>query len=322
MAIAFEILALFVVPFLITKTVEGRLHSIEPYLREIWFGVGFLYFLLVLLRSEGNQQIMSLRMDFGSRYPVGSYFFAAACGVLLFSGYWYFLGRALPVKANNQPSPQHQEPPKPAPVQQQSSGTASPNTSIIGNNNKVTNNITINSHTRTSKLVQPTFKENSSTATVFLGGGGMSFTRSIQMLRQMPWEPFLLRTKDNSIFSPVSIRVLGDTLLVSTQVGGGPRPIIQVLDNEFTVNNSFFDRNSNDRALEVVTDNGAVIFQLIQKSPTSIVLNGIFPTPDGGLILAGPEGTLTGATASDLERFKLKPIFKYPAWKYPGQYAD
>jgi len=46
-------------------------------------------------------------------------------------------------------------------------------------------------------------------------------------------------------------------------------------------------------------------------------MNGIFPFP-GGLILANENG----ATINPIlpTNFSLKRIFKYPSWKYPGEY--
>jgi hypothetical protein len=61
------------------------------------------------------------------------------------------------------------------------------------------------------------------------------------------------------------------------------------------------------------------IYQFYYKTPTHIVVNGVFPYP-GGLILAGPEGMVLNPFLP--VSFQLKPMFKYPSWKYPGVYAE
>jgi hypothetical protein len=39
-------------------------------------------------------------------------------------------------------------------------------------------------------------------------------------------------------------------------------------------------------------------------------------------MLASPEQVIFEANDEAIANFHLKPIFKYPAWKYPGQYAE
>jgi len=122
-----------------------------------------------------------------------------------------------------------------------------------------------------------------------------------------------------------SFSMSGETLLVNAKIGAGGQfgPIIEIRNNAFAVRNPNFDSNSNERALEVVTSDGLPVFQLIQKSPTQVVINGIFPVDNGRrMTIAGPDGVKQFATDADLANFHLKPIFKYPAWKHPGEYAD
>jgi hypothetical protein len=122
-------------------------------------------------------------------------------------------------------------------------------------------------------------------------------------------------------YTPVTLHMKGNTLLFHFKVWNSDgEPPIEVIDNEFVVRFPGFDKNSNANALEVVNMNGVPVFQMIRKTPTHLVVNGIFPTP-AGLFLAGPEGLMTNAKPVHLANFHLKPIFKYPAWKYPGQYA-
>ena len=226
----------------------------------------------------------------------------------------------------NPPASPPQKPPASPPVSQNSKGQNSPNVNVGGNNNTTT--VTINSaapQTQPPQLKQPEFKFRNVTdiVTFSFGEHGMSFTTSIGRLRNpLPWAPM--------VFAPngpeFSFSMSGETLLVNAKIGAGGRfgPTIEIRDNAFAVREPRYDSNSNEHALEVVTSDGLPIFQLIQKSPTQVVINGIFPVDNGrNLMIAGPDGVRTGVGMdADLSQFHLRPIFKYPAWKYPGQYAE
>jgi hypothetical protein len=228
-----------------------------------------------------------------------------------------------PTKSNQSDTHQPPAPQKPAaapPVQQTSQGANSPNTNttITGNQNTVTNNITVNPPVP-PKLA---FKDETDVVSFSLGEHGVTFNTSIANLRQMPWQPF--RIGGPGANSPsFSLMAEGDTLVVTASVGGGQfGPVIQVRNNVVSVREPSFDRNSNEHALEVVNADGKPVFQLIQKNPTHIIINGFFPVPNGRPIIAGPDGTTMAASDQDVANFHLKPIFKDPSWKYPGQYAD
>jgi hypothetical protein len=225
-----------------------------------------------------------------------------------------------PAPQNPQSSPP-QKPPASPPVSQNSKGQNSPNVNVPGNNNTTT--VTINSATPPPQLKQPEFKFRNATdiVTFWFGEHGMSFTTSIERLRNpLPWAPMRMSSGPEFSFS-----MSGETLLVDAKIGGGGQfgPIIELRGNAFAVREPDLESNSNEHALEVVTSKGQPVFQLIQKSPTQIVINGIFPVDNGRrMTIAGPDGVIQNATDADLANFHLKPIFKYPAWKYPGQYAD
>jgi hypothetical protein len=243
----------------------------------------------------------------------------------------FFVSHSLNMKANsvklaesNQSNIQEQSPPQEPPasptVQQNSRGANSPNTSITGNNNRVSNSITVNPAAAGVQSPKLTFKDQSDVVSLSLGEGGATFSTSIARLRKMPWQPFVMMGVNSPNFS-ISADV--DTLLVTTSVGGGHfGPVIEVRNNAVAVREPSFDRNSNEHAFEVVNANGQPVFQLIQKNPTHIVINGYFPVENSRPILAGPDGFFTAATDEQVASFHLKPIFKYPAWKFPGQYAD
>lgn len=95
-----------------------------------------------------------------------------------------------------------------------------------------------------------------------------------------------------------------------------------------------WDYNSNERTLEVVNSNGAPTFQLIFDEPYHVIINGYFPIPDDEVWLIENSGLNTLGEHFKLPVKELPPlqirddagtikpapsIFKYPAWKYPGQ---
>jgi hypothetical protein len=86
-----------------------------------------------VFRPESERYFMTLKQGFGVQHPTGSYILAACAGAMLFTSYWWLLGKALPVKA--QTNHQQQGEPKKPDVQQSSQGANSPN--IIGDNNTV-----------------------------------------------------------------------------------------------------------------------------------------------------------------------------------------
>ena len=71
--------------------------------------------------------------------------------------------------------------------------------------------------------------------------------------------------------------------------------------------------------MEIVNQNKIPIYQFFYKTLSHIVMNGIFPYP-GGFILANENGAIQNPTLPTT--FKLKRIFKYPSWKYPGEYEE
>ena len=107
--------------------------------------------------------------------------------------------------------------------------------------------------------------------------------------------------------------------------GGGP---IAIENNKVRISDPLLDRNFSKNALEIVASNGDPVFQVIRENASHITVYGIF-WPN----IVNSSGLQTvwcfdnkhqlwfGRTQCPAD-FKLKPIFKYPAWKYPGQYAD
>src|SRR6266481_7206037 len=109
------IFTLVVLTVVINKTTEDRFHAIKPHLREVWWALGFVYISYRVFRPESEQYFMTLKRGFGAQHPASSYLLAAFAGAMLFTSYWRFLGKVLPVKAES--SDQRQAEPKKPEVQ-------------------------------------------------------------------------------------------------------------------------------------------------------------------------------------------------------------
>jgi hypothetical protein len=226
-----------------------------------------------------------------------------------------FLGIHIP-NANAKAVGSEQEKAKQPDIQQNSSGSKSPN--VVGNRNNINNgdHVTINLNAPAS-LPQPTFQEESEDISFSLGERGFTDTETIEALKKGPHTPFLFDG-----FSPVTVTVKGGVLLYDIKFWGGTgKPPIEVKNNKFIVRVPAWDRNFNANAFEVVDSNNVPILQVIRKTPSHIIVNGIFLLPNGLLLPAGPKGVIIGVKVVPPD-FLLKPIFRYPAWKYPGQTAD
>lgn len=165
------------------------------------------------------------------------------------------------------------------------------------------------------KLEEPTFREKVDKVTFSLGGGGVHVGYNFSVLEEGPKEPF-----DFGGFKPVRLYVENGKLYADVAVyGGHARAPIELRHNELIARPLNWDRNSSQAALEIVNENQVPVFQLMYKTPSHIVCNGVFPFP-GGLILANDEGMVINPTLP--VTFRMKRIFKYPSWKYPGQYEE
>jgi len=164
-------------------------------------------------------------------------------------------------------------------------------------------------------LELPTFTEKVEKVDFSLGEGGISAGYSIATLEKEPREPFKL-----SNFSPVKVYIKNGRPYADVKIYGGSRfPSIEIKNNQLLNKPPDWDFNSNDKALEIVDRNYQPIYQFFYKSPSHIVINGVFPFP-GGLILANENGAVINPTLPTV--FKLRRIFRYPSWKYPGKFDE
>ena len=165
------------------------------------------------------------------------------------------------------------------------------------------------------KLKEPTFSEKIDTVHFSLGERGITTGYKFSVLEKEAKEPFKFGE-----FIPVRLYIENGKPFADVKIyAGGGLPPIEIRHNQLFNKLPQWDFNSNEKALEVVNENKIPIYQFYYKTPSHIVINGIFPYP-GGLILANESGATLNPSLPTT--FRLKRIFRYPSWKYPGQYEE
>jgi hypothetical protein len=334
------IVSFVVLPMLVNKTTEDRFQGIKPYLREIWLVMAFIYAVWVLSRPESERYFMAVKQALGVKYPVSCYIFVAIFGALLFVGYWWLLGRGLSAETNDGRALQGQNP-TPPPTAQTSSGANSPNINASGDSHvTVTYTAPPATHPpqkgkKTTDIAESEFLgggfRESSTGQDFVEVriGGIRAADPIGMLKSgVPLRPIATGPKE-SPYVPITVGMDKDGKIIfnCTLIGGDDaHPFqIEIKNNVFKIASDLVQKNYNDKALEVADDDGNPLFQVIQEDKNIIRINGVF------VFYKNAQGQLVRVWAWDdqaywgVERpkdFVLKPIFKYPSWKYLGQYAD
>jgi hypothetical protein len=160
---------------------------------------------------------------------------------------------------------------------------------------------------------------------VYLMFGGTSTEMTIEEIKKAHYlfmggfEPIKWRVNSNRFYIDVAIP-LGDRII---NVKGGR--ISAELPPKW-------DMNFNSNAVEIVAENNNPLYQVIYRRPDQVVVNGIFSRGDF-LISATTNGfewwTGKSNVATTLRGFYsgttstgFKPIFKYPAWHFPGKYVN
>ena len=111
-------------------------------------------------------------------------------------------------------------------------------------------------------------------------------------------------------------------------------PPLELTNNEISGLPTDWDCNHTSNGLEIINEKLDPILQFYYKDDTHLVLNGAITfTNEGrsGVIFISPEegvSVQSGVAFSKNELFKkvqslhLKRLFKYPAWKYRGQFDE
>lgn len=166
------------------------------------------------------------------------------------------------------------------------------------------------------RLKEPMFAENTENFTFSLGERGFSIGYSKKALEKN-------HINTGFVFGdyhPVDLYIENGKLYADVKIyGGSGLPPIEIKKNKLFNKPQDWDFNSNEKAMEIVNDKGVPVYQFFYKKPSHIVMNGIFPYP-GGLLLANENGVTQNPLLTT--KFKLNKIFKYPSWKYPGEYEE
>jgi len=159
--------------------------------------------------------------------------------------------------------------------------------------------------------IHPEMGFHESTAVFFftLGENGISASATVAGLRmgQKPFVGFPItvfaKDTDNKIHYRISI-------------WNGMSPV-EVTDDEFSLHEPFWDRNFDKTTLEIVDEKQAPVLQVMWKTPTNLVINGIFRLQNGSVVIADSNGWRPMKLGD-----KIKPLFKYPSRRFQGQYVD
>jgi hypothetical protein len=126
--------------------------------------------------------------------------------------------------------------------------------------------------------------------------------------------------KGNVPFAGLPITVFAkeddDKIHYRIRIWNGLRAM-EITDGEFAFNEPYGDRNFDDTALEIVDDHQKPMLQVIWKTSSHLVINGIFRMQNGAIVIADSNGWRP-MQAGD----SIKPLFKYPSYRFRGQYAD
>ena len=147
--------------------------------------------------------------------------------------------------------------------------------------------------------------------------GGNTATISIDDLEKQPQQFISI----NGI-SPV-MYVKNHTFYVDVTVSDPDKLLpVEIKEGKLTVTPANWDTNSNDSAFEVVDGKLDVVFQIIYHKPSKVFLYGIFPDPQvkSQLIYVSEQSIALSYTKP--KEFSIKRQFKYPSWKYPGQFDE
>jgi hypothetical protein len=293
--------------------------------------IGSLAALLWLLPLAAPEFIMHLhqRLSGGMGYLA-----LGIIGAIMSCSAWWLYGMALtPARAStpeNSNSPQAQGDKTNI---QHSEGDNSPN--ISGNNNTVIITAPPATHPpkkgeKTSDIAEGSFLGNgfreATTELIHVRIGGYDTSNKKDWLKNGNLMRPLVIGPEHYVPISVGIDKNGKLLLNCELIGGDQsNPFrIKIMNNVFDVASGFVQKNYNKTALEIADDNGVPLLQVIQIDKNQLAINGVFMlgTSEGKPVMAWAWGNRYTVGITPPSGFALKPIFKYPSWKYLGQYAD
>ncbi len=174
-----------------------------------------------------------------------------------------------------------------------------------------------NAQTSESKpiLEQPTFTEDIKECVLDFGSN--IAIMSVDVLEKQPQQPFRFNALSPEMY------IKNHKFYVDVAVSDPNKSLpVQIKEGKLTITPEKWDSNSNNNAFEVVNENLDVVFQIIYSKPSKISLYGVFPDPQvQGHLTYVSEKSIQGAFAKPAD-FAIKRHFKYPSWKYPGQFDE
>lgn len=169
-------------------------------------------------------------------------------------------------------------------------------------------------YSKSSGLISGQLKNKSIIYPVLkLGGASLMFTGQ-------SGEPIFTIGKD-----PIKIWIEDGQLKLSTIIRGEDGKIVAALDaNEWKVNpNLIYDRNFDERAVEVIDEKGDVILQ-VQFDGEGAQFAGIFYLEDGWKVALGPANDKSGGIIekrppNEKLTISFERLFKYPSDSHRGE---
>jgi hypothetical protein len=148
--------------------------------------------------------------------------------------------------------------------------------------------------------------------------GNMTSNLSAEQLKGLQWKLGHGSISVLSAFgSEVKMYLEGNRLFADMSIVEDGNILIRLTHNVLRKSPYQWDSNHNGRALEVITAEGVPVFQMIFQSSHHIVIYGVFPNgTSGNGLLMSESGTRQGPISS----YDRKRLFKYPSWRYPGEY--
>jgi hypothetical protein len=129
---------------------------------------------------------------------------------------------------------------------------------------------------------------------------GARITILVEKLKTGPHVPF-----DINGTTPITVSLRNHRLYVDTEIVGPKNTKTVIRNGKIGPTWLGWDRNSSSNAFEIVDETRTPVLQVIYEQPERVVVNGVF---------AGGNIFWQGQTR--------KALFKYPAYRYPSQYAE
>jgi hypothetical protein len=176
----------------------------------------------------------------------------------------------------------------------------------------------------TPKLDQPTFTQKADEVHFSLGERGIMYTWSLSRMEHGERQAIGRVFGSEQPALAVAYIESGKPYIDTQLLWQANSPPIQIKHNEIINMPAGWDLNSNLNALEIVNERGNAIFQLYYKSPSHLVVNAIFYVAGhpSEVFIADEDGLQGVSLPAPGQEYSLKRIFKYPSWKFPGQYED